>query len=145
MIREGVIQSWNANSQIYWLDESSGLSSFTPNINATSTDKDGSVWIADSDVILHYISSNAPDDQIVRLQFEDISPGSLDQPQPIKLRPDSNFLDVRFTGIWYHNPSYVRYRYKLEGHDLDWILTRKEELLFKVEPGTYTFILQGSL
>ena len=145
MIREGVIQSLNANSQIYWLDESSGLSSFTPNINATSTDKDGSVWIADSDVILHYISSSAPDDQIVRLQFEDISPGSLDQPQPIKLQPDSNFLDVRFTGIWYHNPSYVRYRYMLKGHDLDWILTREGRAVYsRLSPGTYTFILQGS-
>jgi hypothetical protein len=41
IIREGVIQMLNANSQVFWLDESSGLTSFTQNIIATSTDEDG--------------------------------------------------------------------------------------------------------
>jgi hypothetical protein len=104
-----------------------------------------SVWIADSDVILHYISYNAPNDQVVRLQFEDISPGSLDQPQPIELGPDSNYLDVRFTGIWYQNPSQVQYRYMLKGHDQDWIPTREGRAVYsRLSPGDYTFILQGS-
>jgi ligand-binding sensor domain-containing protein len=145
MIREGAIQTLNPNSQIYWFDESSGLTQFTPSLNATSIDHDGSVWIADTDIILHYSSYNTFNDRYVRMHFEDISPGSLDQAQPIKLVPDSNFLDVRFTGIWYQDPSHVRYRYRLQGHDPDWIYTQEGRAVYsRLSPGAYTFIVQGS-
>jgi LytS/YehU family sensor histidine kinase len=79
------------------------------------------------------------------MQFEDISPGSLDQLQPVKLMPDSNFLDVRFTGIWYQDPTHVHYRYMLKGHDADWIYTQEGRAVYsRLSPGTYTFALQGS-
>jgi len=145
MIREGAIQTLNANSQIFWLDESSGLIGFTPNINATSTDQDGSIWIADTDLILHYSSYNLFHDRFVRMRFEDVSPGSLDQAEPIRLEPDSSYLDIRFTGIWYQDPSHIRYRYKLQGHDHDWIYSQEGRAVYsRLRPGAYTFLVQGS-
>jgi len=145
MIREGAIQTFNASGQIFWFDEASGLTSFTPNINATGIEDDGSVWIADTDIILHYTSYNSFTNRFVRMHFEDISPGSLEQAQPIKLRPDSNYLDVRFTGIWYQDPTRVRYRYMLQGHDADWIYTQEGRAVYsRLSPGAYTFVLQGS-
>ena len=145
LIREGTIQTVNANGQFYWLDETSGLASFTPNINATNIDDDGSVWIADTDILLHYTSYNLSRERFVRMQFEAISPGSLDQLQPVKLMPDSNFLDVRFTGIWYQDPAHVHYRYMLKGHDADWIYTQEGRAVYsRLSPGAYTFALQGS-
>ncbi len=145
LVREGAIQTLNAGSQIFSLDETSGLTAFTPNINATYLDSDGTVWIADTDLILHYTSYNTVNDQNVRLHFEDISPGSLTQTSPVRLEPDSNFLDIRFTGIWYQDPSRVRYRFMLKGHDQDWIYSREGRAVYsRLRPGGYTFILQGS-
>jgi sugar lactone lactonase YvrE len=145
LVREGAIQTINANGQFFWLDESSGLTSFTPEINATDIDADGSVWIADTDVLLHYSSYNLYRERYVKMHFEDISPGSLDQMQPVKLSPDSNFLDVRFTGIWYQDPTHVHYRYMLNGHDADWIYTQEGRAVYsRLSPGYYTFTLQGS-
>ena len=145
LIREGLIQTITANTKVTWLDETSGLTSFAPQFNATDTDADGSVWIADNDNVLHYTAYHQPLDRLVKMHFEDISPGSLDLPQPVKLAPDSNFLDVRFTGIWYQDPSQVRYRYMLKGHDADWIYSPEGRAVYsRLSPGAYTFLLQGS-
>ena len=145
LIREGLIQTITANTKVTWLDETSGLTSFAPQFNATDTDADGSVWIFDNDNVLHYTSYNHPLDRFVKMHFEDITPGSLDMPQPVKLSPDSNFLDVRFTGIWYQDPSRVRYRYMLKGHDADWIYSPEGRAVYsRLSPGSYTFLLQGS-
>ena len=145
MIREGAIQISNPGGEMYFYNESSGLKSFIPNINATAKDLDGSVWMADADQILHYIPFNVNTHQSVQMHLEAVSPASLLSKEEIRLSPDSNFLDIRFTGLWYDDPSAVRYRYMLEGHDKDWIYTREGRAVYsKLAPGTYTFVVAGS-
>jgi hypothetical protein len=79
------------------------------------------------------------------MQLTGVSPGHFDQRGSIQLRPDSNFLDLRFTGLWYEDPSRVQYRYILKGHDQDWINTQEGRAVYsKITPGKYTFIVAGS-
>jgi len=145
MIREGVIQINNPGGEIYFYNESSGLDAFTPNINATVRDKNGSVWIADADRILHFIPYQENTQRFVQMHLEAESSGFLAATDEVRLRADSNFLDVRFTGLWYEDPSSVRYRYMLEGHDQDWIYTREGRAVYsRLSPGTYTFLVGGS-
>lgn len=145
MVREGAIQVSNAGGEMYFYNESSGLDVFTPNINATARDRNGSVWIADADRILHYIPFQENTHRFVQMHLEAESPEFLSATEEVRLKPDSNFLDIRFTGLWYEDPSNVRYRYMLEGHDQDWIYTREGRAVYsRLSPGTYTFIVAGS-
>lgn len=145
MIREAGIHVMNRMRQLNLYTESSGLSSFTPTINAAVQDKDGSVWIADTDRILHYVSFIQDTSQRVRIHFRGISPTSLLNEQFTYLSADSNFIDVRYTGLWYQDPASVRYRYMLKGHDQDWIYTQDLRAVYSsLSPGEYTFIVEGS-
>ena len=145
MVREGAIQITYPSYGVFSFSSSTGLSSFSPNLNAVCRDKDGSIWIADTDNILHYIPSQTDTARYVHMHLVDISPGTFHQHESIRLRPDSNFLDLRFTGLWYPDPSRVQYRYMLEGHDQDWIYTHEGRAVYsKLSPGTYTFKVAGS-
>ncbi len=145
MVREGAIQIKNPSYGVFLFSSSTGLSSFFPNINAVSRDRDGSIWIADTDNILHYIPSLTDTARYVHMHLVDISPGIFHPHEKIRLRPDSNFLDLRFTGLWYPDPSRVQYRYMLKGHDLHWIYTQEGRAVYsKLSPGSYTFIVAGS-
>jgi ligand-binding sensor domain-containing protein len=145
MIREGGIQILDRWGDLSLYDENAGLNSFAPNINAVAADTDGSVWIADASQVLHYTSFVEDTGQYVRMHFEAISPGSLWVSEEARLRPDSNFLDVRFTGLWYQDPGNVRYRYMLEGHDQDWIYTQERRAVYsRLSPGRYTFVVEGA-
>ncbi|HQW25380.1 MAG TPA: histidine kinase [Saprospiraceae bacterium] len=145
MIREEGIHVMNRFGQSNLYAESSGLSSFTPTINAAIQDKDGSVWIADTDRILHYVPCREDTLQHVRMHLRGVSPGSLLTDQMATLEADSNFIDIRYTGLWYQDPASVRYRYRLIGHDHDWIYTQDLRAVYSgLSPGQYTFILEGS-
>jgi ligand-binding sensor domain-containing protein len=145
MIREAGIHIIDRFGQLNLYTESSGLSSFTPTINAALQDKDGSVWIADSDRIVHYVPFREDTGQRVRMHLRGISPGSLLHDQFAYLGADSNFIDVRYTGLWYQDPASVRYRYRLIGHDQDWIYTQDLRAVYSsLSPGQYTFIVEGS-
>ncbi|HZV70121.1 MAG TPA: two-component regulator propeller domain-containing protein [Saprospiraceae bacterium] len=145
LVREGAIQIKNPAYGVFSFSSSTGLSSFSPNLNAVCRDNDGSIWIADTDNILHYVPSQTDTARYVHMHLVDISPGTFHQHRSIRLRPDSNFLDLRFTGLWYPDPSRVQYRYMLEGHDQDWIYTHEGRAVYsKLSPGTYIFKVAGS-
>jgi ligand-binding sensor domain-containing protein len=144
MIGQGGILIAKPSGEIVRHGEVSGLKSFMPNINAVITDKDGSVWIADSNKVWHYTPLPLDTGQRVRIHLESIIPSSLYQSEGARLRPDSNYLDIRFVGLWYQDPGSIRYRYKLEGHDADWIYTSDRRAVYsRLSPGTYTFIVEG--
>ncbi|HUR31356.1 MAG TPA: histidine kinase, partial [Saprospiraceae bacterium] len=145
MVREGVIQIKSPKSGNTVISAATGLNTFAPNINSTAVHHDGSVWIADTDKILHYQPMAYDTSQYVHMHMVDVTPGKIYQTESIRLKPDSNYLDFRFTGLWYPDPQSVRYRYKLEGHDPDWIYTQEGRAVYsKLSPGDYTFIVAGS-
>lgn len=145
MFREAGIQVMNRYGHLNLYSESSGLSPFTPTINAAVKDKDGSVWIADIDRILHYIPFIEDTNQRVRLHLRSISPTTLLNKPFAFLTADSNFIDVLYTGLWYQDPASVRYRYRLIGHDQNWIYTQDIRAVYSnLSPGHYTFIVEGS-
>jgi len=147
MISEEGIQIAKSWGEIMRYGESSGLKSFSTNLNlnAVTTDHDGSVWIADANEVWHYIPQPKDSGQYVRIHLESISPSSLYRSEGARLSPDSNFLDIRFIGLWFQDPSRIRYRYMLEGHDQHWINTSDGRAVYsRLSPGTYTFVVEGA-
>jgi ligand-binding sensor domain-containing protein len=145
VIREGEIGVVRDAAQVLSLSDAMDLSAFAPNINATALDKDGTVLIADANGLLHYHPLPQMTSKGLLLNFESISPGHWQSDAPLRILPDSNFLDIRYVGLWYPDPAAVHYRYKLEGHDLEWIYTQERRAVYsRLSPGTYRFIVQAA-
>lgn len=57
-----------------------------------------------------------------------------------------NFITIRFTGLTYHNPGNLKYRYRLAGIDDRWRETRDRSVNFTTLPkGTYRFEVAAAM
>lgn len=62
-----------------------------------------------------------------------------------KFEYNQNYISFDVIGLWYHKPSEVKYRYKLEGYDVNWIQTTDNAINYsKLPPGTYVFKICSS-
>lgn len=59
----------------------------------------------------------------------------------IKLTPDNNALEIRYTGLSFDKPEQIRFRYRLAGLDKDWTEagTRRTAFYNRLPPGGYVF------
>jgi len=64
----------------------------------------------------------------------------------IDLEPEERELEIRYTGLSLLAPETVRFRYRLEGFDRDWVSAGARRVAFytNVPPGTYTFRVVAS-
>ncbi|MFL6333109.1 MAG: two-component regulator propeller domain-containing protein [Pyrinomonadaceae bacterium] len=65
-----------------------------------------------------------------------------DSPQgPVEMRPGQSDLEIHYTGLSLVAPEKVRFRYKLEGYDRDWVDARERRVAYytNIPPGTYSF------
>jgi signal transduction histidine kinase len=70
-----------------------------------------------------------------------IEKSAVDLGQKIAMRPGQNDLEIHYTGLSLTAPEKVRFKYKLEGYDRDWVDARERRVAYytQVTPGTYTF------
>ena len=60
--------------------------------------------------------------------------------------PGSEWVEIRYTGISLSDPDHVRFQYRLEGHDDDWVdaKQRRTANYTNVPPGNYQFRVRAS-
>jgi len=65
----------------------------------------------------------------------------IDQYRAIELQPGQSSLEIHYSGLSFINPELVKFKYKLEGLDRDWIdaQTRRTAYYSHIPPGNYTF------
>jgi len=129
--------------------ENSGLSYQYPILNSVYTDKDDQIWIGTETGIIKYnpeylqfVGQNPRVFLSVKNLFSDqVKPGKN------RFRYRENNFTFGFTGIWYTNPEGLNYRYKLEGFDLEWTYSNRNQILpySKLPDGYYSFIAEVSL
>jgi signal transduction histidine kinase/ligand-binding sensor domain-containing protein/CheY-like chemotaxis protein len=70
----------------------------------------------------------------------------LDLRQPLVLAPGRERLEFQYAGLSLRTPERVRFRYRLEGFDRDWIDAgnRREAFYTNVPPGRYAFRVQAA-
>jgi ligand-binding sensor domain-containing protein/serine phosphatase RsbU (regulator of sigma subunit) len=131
------------------LGENSGLSYQYPILNSVYTDKEGHIWIGtETGIIIYnpdYLEFIGKDPRVflsVRNLFYNPIPSGRN-----KFRYNENNFTFGYTGIWFSNPEGLTYRYRLDGHDLEWLYsTRNQTLTYSQLPaGYYTFRVEVSL
>jgi hypothetical protein len=64
----------------------------------------------------------------------------------VTVRPGQRDLQLEYTALTYLEPNNVRFRYKLEGYDADWVDAggRRTAFYTQVRPRRYTFLVQAA-
>ena len=62
---------------------------------------------------------------------------------PVRIGPDHENLEIEYTGINWHRPQQIRFKYQLAGFNQDWVEagTRRTAYFSHLPPGDYTFKL----
>ena len=136
-------------TEILEFGENSGLAYQYPILNSNFTDKEGQIWIGTETGIIkydpEYLKFIAQRPRVFlsskNLFYNPIEPGRR------KFRYKENNFTFGYTGIWFRNPEGLNYRYMLEGFDLKWNYSnRNQNLTYSQLPaGKYTFRVEVSL
>ena len=116
--------------------------------------RDGSLWFATLDgaatVTPGALAKNdvPPQTAIERVMIDD-RPAELagtDAEKLVTLPPGERRLEVQYAGLSFVAPQKVRYRYKLEGFDKEWVQAgaRREAFYTNLPPGRFRFLVVSS-
>lgn len=119
-----------------------------PNLNAIFKDKSGDIWIGTNRGIIKY-NPVAKEQQKLFPKIRITNCKSLEKDllqNNIVLKYNQNHIEFSYIGLWYKAPDRLVYRYKLEGHDLDWSYDTKSLIAnySNLSPGKFTFKVQVS-
>ncbi|MET0753703.1 MAG: two-component regulator propeller domain-containing protein [Pyrinomonadaceae bacterium] len=70
----------------------------------------------------------------------------LESKPQIEVAPDTGNLEIHYTGLHFTKPEQVKFKYKLEGFDQDWIEVgaRRTAYYTQIPPGNYRFLVTAS-
>jgi len=105
-------------------------------------DRDGRLWFPTIKGVAMIDPRNLnklPPPVVVEQVLIDKTP--VDSRQVIEMRPGQNDLEIHYTGLSLSAPEKVRFKYKLEGYDRDWVDAKDRRVAYytQVAPGTYSF------
>lgn len=126
---------------IYYNDEV-GIQNIDPSLNASCADNYNNIWIGCKNEIIKFSALNEELEIHPRTRLNNVSVFL----EPIDFQEKNTFSHGQnnfmfdYFGLWYTDPSTVRYRYQLEGYDHDWINTKDRQVTFSNLPfGNYKF------
>lgn len=130
------------------LDEEYGLSEIQPSLNASFIDNNGICWIGCKDKIIRFhpatmASLKDPVNSFSKIQqFDQVIQIGLDT----TFSYSQNQFYFEFNAVHFLASDHIEYRYKLDGYDSDWILSKEGKASYsKLLHGRYTFIVQSSI
>jgi signal transduction histidine kinase/ligand-binding sensor domain-containing protein len=106
-------------------------------------DREGKLWFPTVKGVVRIDPDNLnkqPPPVVIEQTLVDKTP--VDAPQQvIEMRPGQSDLEIHYTGLSLTAPEKVRFKYKLEGYDRDWVDARERRVAYytSISPGTYAF------
>ncbi len=150
---EAVVEGRQARLAVERFTESDGMASSQCNGGsgpAAALRPDGSVWFATAGGIaavrperLSQFAEHAPPAVIERIAVDGREVPVQDG---LRLGPGSNRVEIDFAGLGFVMPQRIRYRYRLDGFDADWVErgTQSTAELTNLPPGEYRFRVQAA-
>ncbi|MCK6543399.1 ATP-binding protein [bacterium] len=126
---------------------SDGLAGDECSLGGVCTDQNGRVWVATVNGMTEINPSSdslytVPQTRIHRLRVYE---NSIPVVAHTAFRHDENYLKFDFIGIYPSAPEQVRYRYRLQGLDAQWIPTTERTIQYtNLASGDYTFEVQSA-
>ncbi|HEX6187369.1 MAG TPA: two-component regulator propeller domain-containing protein [Pyrinomonadaceae bacterium] len=104
--------------------------------------EDGKLWFPTIKGVVAIDPANLnPLPPVVHIEQVIVGQTPTDLRQSIEVGPGQGDLEIHYTGLSYTAPDKVRFKYKLEGYDRDWVDARERRVAYytQVAPGSYTF------
>ncbi len=135
------------SEQLKYFGKRVGIGDMDPNLNTYAVDHRGNIWIGSNNRIIKYttLSDQLAGNPTTTLKRVAANFTQLSCSTSPCLTYDQNNLIFEYVGLWYSDPDAVRYRYKLEGYNQDWIYSKDNQATFPNLPhGDYTFTVSSS-
>ncbi len=132
---------------VTFCDASIGAPPVEVNLNALCRDGQGNVWLGSRHGILRMAAFDETflDDPQPGITAVSVFSSAIDFLSQTVFPHDQNYFIFNFTGLWYSDPESVRYRYRLEGFDPDWKVSKDHLASYpNLPPGHYRFRVQTS-
>ena len=127
---------------LIYYDKEVGIDDIDPHLNAVCTDEYDNIWIGCKNGIIKYIPLNEELEIHPRTRLNNVSIflEPIDFQTSNQFSHDQNNLVFDYLGLWYTDPTTVKYRYQLVGYDRDWIFSKDRKVTYSNLPsGEYTF------
>jgi ligand-binding sensor domain-containing protein len=132
---------------VAFYNAANGVKAETFNLNAVCKDGLGNIWIGARNGLLRIntYDENFLDDPLPGITGVSVFLQSIDFHDITHFSYDQNYFIFNFLGLWYTQPEAVLYKYRLDGFDLDWKISRDHLASYpNLPPGKYTFRVQTS-
>jgi len=130
----------------FW-DAVTGAPTAEVNLNALCSDANGNVWLGTRQGVVRAAAFKERflDDPQPCIMAVSVFSQPVDFLKQNTFAYDQNYFIFNFIGLWYTRPESVRYRYRLEGFDPDWKVSKDHLASYpNLPPGRYTFRVQTS-
>jgi len=148
-------------TQIRHYGSNEGLIDLETNLNGVFEDNESGFWIATNGGLLKYERAADKQNSIppkVRILSMKLNSQETDWqefsatinpwnglPDNLTLRYNQNHLTFEFVGVSFRNPRMVKYAWKLDGFDSEWITSSSRQAIYSnIPPGNYTFRLKAA-
>lgn len=132
---------------LMFCDPGIGAPASSINLNALCRDAQGNVWLGTREGMLRAAAFDEVfvDDPQPGITAVSVLLKSVDFLSVNTFSHNDNYFIFNFAGLWFTHPESVRYRYKLEGFDPDWKVSKDHLASYpNLPPGRYTFRVQTS-
>ncbi|CAN5726252.1 hypothetical protein BH10BAC2_BH10BAC2_50110 [soil metagenome] len=132
---------------ITYIDDEQGIDNINTDFNAYTTDGNGNLYfIADSTICKYHASYYTALQPVILIDNIQLFLQDVQVQNGYSFGYDENTISFHYTGLYYSQSEEIRYQYKLEGYDKDWVDTKDKTKNFPLlPPGNYTFRVRVSL
>ena len=133
---------------IIHFEGNAGLSDCNPDLNTLAADSKGNIWIGTATGLVKYAGMSVPVNTKPTTIINQVSVflKQIDHQKLFSFPSSENHFSFVYSGLWYQYPGKVEYLIQLEGHDLDWIMTKNNSVIYSdLKPGKYTYKVKSAL